>query len=121
MRAYEFVVESVGQLSKRHQEASQSVHKIRDKGGYDRIYHLNRFMMAMACADGRDRKPVDMDEASWVEKFNTAHPYTEAEHNMIYQAMGAVPSEHQEPVPFSPSAELETVNVESPVKPFKGY
>lgn len=121
MRAREFVTESSGSLSHRAEQASQGVHKMRDKGGYDRIYHLNRIMMAMASADGKSKKPVDMDDASWVEKYNTAHPYTEAEHNMIHQAMATVPSEHQQTVPFSKSEEVKSVNADSILKPFGGY
>lgn len=121
MRACEFIFESEGQVSHRHEQASQGIHKMRDKGGYDRIYHLNRMMMAMAKADGKDKKPVDMDSSSWVEKYNTAHPYTEEEHNMVHQAMATVPSEHQQTVPFSKSEEVKSVNADSVLKPFKGY
>lgn len=121
MRAREFVFETVGKISHRAEQASVGLHKVRDSGGYDRLYMLNRLGMAMAMADGKDKKSVDMDEASWAEKFNTVHPYTEAEHNMLHQAMGAIPHEHQEVVPLSKSEEPKAVNVESPVKPFKGY
>jgi len=116
MRAHEFVSESKeGKVSKRAEQATQGMHKVRDSGGYDRTYHLNRLGMAMASADGKDKKPVQMDSASWVEKFNTVHPYTEAEHNMLHQAMNTVPTEHQEVVPFSKSMELDSTNKNSPI------
>lgn len=116
MRASEFVNESKeGKVSKRAEQATRGMHKVRDSGGYDRTYHLNRLGMAMAQADGKDKKPVDMDSASWVEKFNTVHPYTEAEYNMLYQAMKTVPTEHQEVVPFSKSMELDSTNKNSPI------
>jgi hypothetical protein len=116
MRAHEFVSESKeGKVSKRASHATPGIHKVRDAGGYDRTYHLNRLGMAMASADGKDKKPVQMDSASWVEKFNTVHPYTEAEHNMLHQAMNTVPTEHQEVVPFSKSMELDSTNKSSPI------
>lgn len=121
MRAHEFVFESVGKISHRAKQASVGAHKVRDKGGYDRLYMLNRIGMAMAMADGKNKKPVDMDEASWVEKFNTVHPYTEAEHNMLHQAMATVPAEHQQVVPQSKSKEPDAVNIVSPIEQFKGY
>lgn len=121
MRASEFIVESEGKMPKEAEQATQGTHKVRDKGGYDRTYHMNRMMMAMAKADGKNKKPVDMDEASYVEKFNTAHPYTEEEHNMIHQAMATIPTEHKEVVPFSKSQEMSDTHKTSPVKGFKGY
>ena len=104
-----------GKVSKRAAHATPGIHKVRDAGGYDRTYHLNRLGMAMASADGKDKKPVQMDSASWVEKFNTVHPYTEAEHNMLHQAMNTIPTEHQEVVPFSKSMELDSTNKNSPI------
>jgi hypothetical protein len=121
MRAREFVTEAEGKLHKSAAAASQGTHKLRDKGGYDRSNHLNRIMMAAAMADGRSKKPVDMDEASWVEKYNTAHPYTEEEHNMLHQAMATIPTEHKEVVPFSKSQEHSEIHKTSPVNGFKGY
>jgi len=121
MRATEFVVEGEGKLSKRAENASQGTHKMRDVGGYDRVYHMNRMMMAMACADGKDKKPLKMDASSWVEKYNTAHPYTEQEHNMLHQAMATIPTEHHEVVPFSRSQEPDDTHKISPVAGFRGY
>ena len=62
-----------------------------------------------------------MDNASFVEKYNTAHPYTEEEHNMLHQAMKTIPTEHQEVVPWSKSMEMDDTNKTSPVSGFKGY
>ena len=121
MRAREFIFEAEGTMHAHAQAASQGTHKTRDKGGYDRTNHLNRMMMATAMADGRSKKPVDMDAASWVEKYNTAHPYTEEEHNMLHQAMATIPTEHKEVVPFSKSSEMNDTHKVSPVKGFKGY
>ena len=96
MRAQEFIVEAEGKMHHHASNASQGTHKTRDVGGYDRVYHMNRIMMAAAMADGKSKKPVDMDSASWIEKYNTAHPYTEEEHNMLHQAMATIPTEHKE-------------------------
>ena len=116
MRAHEFVNESKeGKISKRAAQATKGAHKVRDKGGYDRIYYLNRLTMAMASADGKDKKPIKMDSSSWVEKYNTVHPYTEAEHNMLHQAMKTIPTDHHEVVPFSKSMELDSTNKSSPI------
>ena len=121
MRATEFIVEGEGKMHHHASNASQGTHKTRDKGGYDRTNHLNRMMMATAMADGKSKKPVDMDSASWVEKYNTAHPYTEEEHNMLHQAMATIPTEHKEVVPFSKSKESDDTHKTSPMKAFRGY
>ena len=70
--------------------------RMRDVGGYDRTYHLNRIMMAAAMADGRSEKPVEMDPASFVEKYNVAIPYSDAEELMMYQAMATIPTDGKE-------------------------
>jgi len=121
MRAQEFIAEGEGKMHKHAVAASPGTHKTRDKGGYDRTNHLNRLMMATAMADGKSKKPVDMDSASWIEKYNTAHPYTEEEHNMLHQAMATIPTEHKEVVPFSKSQEADDTHKISPVIGFKGY
>lgn len=121
MRASEFLSEGEGKIPEEAEQATKGTHKVRDVGGYDRVYHMNRLMMAMAQADGKSKKPVGMDSSSYVEKYNTAHPYTEEEHNMLHQAMKTVPTEHQEIVPWSKSSEMEDTHKVSPVKGFKGY
>lgn len=122
MRASEFLNEDKeGKISKRAEQATQGVMKARDVGGYDRVYWLNRAMMAAACADGEDEKKLDLDSSSWSEKFNTIHPYTEKEWKMMKQVIATVPTESQTIVPWSPSMEPESTNAQSLVKPFKGY
>lgn len=122
MRAREFLLEKQeGQITKRQQQSTVGLHKFRDPGGYDRAYELNRVMMAVACADGTDA-PIDMDQASWVGKYNTASPYTEEEHKMMQQAFKAVGSETYDLNHGDlKSKELESTNKVSPVKGFKGY
>jgi hypothetical protein len=121
MRAKEFVTEAEGKMHPHAATASRGTFKTRDKGGYDRTNHLNRMMMATAMADGKSTKPVEMDEASWVEKYNTVHPYTKEEHNMLHQAMATIPTEHTEVVPWSGSKEMDDTHKVSPVTGFKGY
>lgn len=122
MRAREFLAEKQeGKLTKRQQQPTVGLHKFRDPGGYDRAYELNRVMMAVACADGTDA-PIDMDQASWVGKYNTASPYTKEEQKMLKQAFKAVGSEtHDLNHGDLESKELESTNKSSPVKGFKGY
>ena len=121
MRASEFLTEGDGKMHDQHSQASQGVFKARDVGGYDRIYHMNRLWMAMAMADGKSQDAVDMDSASFAEKYNTVHPYTEEEYNMFVSATKTVPTDRKGVVPYSKSQEPEDTNKQSLVKPFKGY
>jgi hypothetical protein len=99
MRAKEFISEA-GKAGKMPKELKQVGNggetRMRDIGGYDRTYHLNRIWMATAMADGKSKKPVDMDASSWAEKYNVAVPYTDEEHLMILQAMATIPTDGQE-------------------------
>ena len=70
-----------------------NIYRARDVGGYDRVYHMNRLMMAMAKADGKSTKAVDSPAETWFEKYNTIHPYTDAEANMAKSAMNTVPTD----------------------------
>ena len=117
MRAKEFINESTpaGDLSKDMHNANKGAFKMRDVGGYDRTYHLNRIWMAAAMADGKSAKPVEMDSASWVEKYNVAFPYTDAEHLMVMAAMATIPTDGQELTKRSKSTEPDDTNKVSPV------
>ena len=116
MRAKEFIIEAEGKIKKKHAAVQQGVRKSRDKGGYDRVYHMNRLWMATAMADGKNpNKAVDMDEASWIEKFNTQHPYTQEEYNMFRQAEKTIPTDSKEVIPWSKSMEPEDTHKVSPV------
>lgn len=117
MRAKEFINESTptGKLSKDMHNANKGAFKMRDVGGYDRTYHLNRIWMAAAMADGQSAKPVEMDSASWVEKYNVAFPYTDAEHLMVMAAMATIPTDGQELTKRSKSKEPDDTYTTSPV------
>lgn len=117
MRAYEFINEAKkeGKLTKNQKTSMGAVHKSRDVGGYDRTNHAYRMGMAMAMADGKSKKAVDMDSASWIEKYNTMHPYTQEEHNMIHSAMKTIPTDHKTVSDDSKSRENDDTHKVSPV------
>ena len=123
MRANEFVVEhkNIGKLSKRNQQATVGLHKFRDENFADRVYELNRIMMAAASNDG-DKFTFDMDGESWAGRNDVAAPYTQEEVNKLKLAYGAVGSKHWD---FNKgdirSQEHPAVNTTSPVQAFKGY
>lgn len=126
MRAKEFITEYYngevarsGKLRKRHQQPTKGLHIFTDTN-YDRIYMLNRVMMAVASADGIE-KPV-VDGESWIGKRNTAHPYTDVEHRMLKHAYDAVGVPHNDLNDGDlESKELNDTNTVSPIKPFKGF
>lgn len=115
MRAIEFIIESTprGKMRKDAVQKSVGAYTMRDPGGYDRTYHLNRIMMAAAMSDGSG-KPVDMDSSSWVEKYNTAHPYTELEHGMMKAALKTIPSDAKSEINDHASKETKHTHTVSP-------
>jgi hypothetical protein len=117
MRAKEFIKEAKpgGKMPKDLENKSQGAIRMRDVGGYDRIYHMNRIGMAVAMADGQSKKPVEMDSSSFVEKFNVAFPYTDAEELMMFQAMATIPTDGTELAKRSKSKESDDTNTASPV------
>ena len=122
MRANEFVSESkVGKISKRQQHSTRGLNIFSKKiDSYDRLYDLNRLMMAVASSDGIN--PIDMDAESWIGKHNTAHPYTKEEQAMLKLAYEAAGLEYIDLNNGDmDSEELSDTNTKSIVKPFKGY
>jgi len=103
------------QMRRHHEDVGVGAYRARDVGGYDRIYHMNRLMMAMAKADGQSTRAVDSPADTWFEKYNTIHPYTEQEHNMAQAAMKTVPTDGKEVTRDHRSHETETVHKTSPV------
>lgn len=123
MRAKDFIQESNKKVRrnvmKRHQQASTGLNTF-GRSNYDNTYDLNRVMMAVAMTDGK-QKP-DIDQEAWAAKYNTAHPYTEVEQDMLKLAYA------EAGIPFQDlnagdlkSRELEDTQTQSPIKPFKGY
>lgn len=116
MRLYELISEQkTTKVSKDLENVSHGIYRARDTGGYDRTYHMNRIMMAMAKADGKSCDPVDSPADTWFEKYNTMHPYTKEEDNMVQAAMKSVPTDGRNVVPYSKSMENDDVNKYSPV------
>jgi hypothetical protein len=122
MRAKEFITENIGDLPTGHSNPMKASTLVRDPGGYDRIYYINRLGMAMAAADGVNDKKIDgVDESSWVEKYNTVHAYTDAEQKMIDAAIKTIPTDSATGVTTSKSTEPNDIHKISPVTGFKGY
>lgn len=116
MKVIEIIREhKTSERKKSHDDASQGAIRMRDVGGYDRTYHMNRIMMAAAVADGKSTKAVDSPADTWFEKYNTAHPYTKEEDNMIQSAMKTVPTDGKVVSSFGKSKEHSSVNKVSPV------
>lgn len=120
MRAKEFISEmKKGKLSNRQQYSTKGLHLFTDSN-FDRIYMLNRVMMAAAMSDGTTIP--DMPGESWAAKYNTAHPYSEIEHDMLINAYKAVGVEYKDLNKGDlDSSELFSTNKTSPINPFKGY
>jgi hypothetical protein len=122
MRAREFVTEdAVGKISKRNQNATVGLHKFRDLNFADRVYELNRVMMAVASNNGKEFVfPVDGE--SWAGRNDIAAPYTQVEQDMLnlaYKAIGSKATDINKG--DLRSQEHPAVNKTSPVTGFKGY
>ena len=122
MRAHEFLIEKqAGKISKRQQQSTRGLHVFSKRiDSYDRLYDLNRLMMAVASSDGVN--PIEMDSESWAGKHNTAHPYTKEEQAMLKLAYKAAGLEYKDLNNGDmDSEELESTHTASPVIAFKGY
>ena len=121
MRAREFVAEAhVGPVGKRRGAATRGLHKFRDETYADRLYELNRVMMAAACTDGTF--VPELDQESWAGRHDIAAPYTKQEADMMKRAYEATGSWNQDLNDGDmESRELDSVNKQSPLKGFAGY
>lgn len=121
MRAREFIAEqTVGRIGKRRQSATRGLHKFRDEQFADRIYELNRVMMAAASTDGSF--VPDLDGESWSGRHDVAAPYTKEEHEMMKRAYEATGAWHRDLNHGDlDSEELKSTNKVSPIKGFAGY
>jgi hypothetical protein len=121
MRAKEFIIErKIAKPTKRQNQSTKGLHKFRDPGGYDRTYELNRVMMAAACSDGTT--PLTIDAETYSGRYNTAHPYTQLESDMLKQAYKAVGTDAKDLNHGDlRSMELDSTNAVSPVIGFKGF
>jgi hypothetical protein len=121
MRSREFVSEQkVGDIGQRKSVATVGLNKFRDNQYADRVYELNRVMMAVATTDGTNDATVDGE--SWAGRNNVAAPYTKIEQQMLEKAFKAVGSNHSDLNHGDlDSKEHSAVNTASPVQAFKGY
>lgn len=126
MRASEFVCAHLtetadAKISRRLQAATRGLNIFSKKiDSYDRLYDLNRLMMAVASSDGVT--PIKMDAESWVGKHNTAQPYTEQEQAMLKQAYRAAGLTYKDLNKGNmDSEEMKEVNTVSPIQSFRGY
>ena len=115
MRIKDIVQESAEtDIKPRLQQATVGLNKFRDNNFADRIYELNRVMMAAAMADGIT--PIQIDTESWAGRNNIAAPYTEQEQKMLVQAFNAVGSHYTDLNHGDlTSSELKSTNTVSPV------
>lgn len=117
MKIKEIITEDkIGELPPRLQQSTVGLDKFRDKQFADRIYELNRVMMAVASSDGQTPLKIEIDSESWAGRNNLAFPYTPEEQKMLKQAFGAVGSHYQDLNKGNmKSEELKTTNTKSPV------
>jgi hypothetical protein len=122
VRAYEFINESVGRgdISKVNQYASVGLNTFSDAERINSDYALNRVMMAAAGCDGKTMASVP--QHSWVGKYKSAHPYTQIEQDILKMAYEAIGVRWEDlNVGDLQSQELDSTQINSPIKPFKGY
>lgn len=121
MRASEFISEGKrAKITNRQGRASVGLDLFRDREFADRVYELNRVMMAAAMADGTN--PINVDSESWSGRENVAAPYSAIEQKMLTQAFKAIGSEHHDLTNGDlRSQEVPNTNTTSPVLGFKGF
>jgi hypothetical protein len=119
MRAKEFVIEArAGKIGHRNRQATVGLNKFSDVS--DRVYELNRVMMAVASTDGTF--VPDIDNESWVGHMNVSMPYTDVEQNMMEKAFQAVGIDYEDLNHGDlRSQEVKSTYTKSPVTGFKGY
>lgn len=127
MRSNEFITEQTaengshgkrkGKLHPRHKATMGMIHKV--AGTADRTYDLNRAMMAVASSNGKEFSHDPTGE-SWIGRSNMAAPYTQAEHDMLHHAYGAIGTPIEAAVDDNRREPHDTHKI-SPVTGFKGY
>lgn len=88
--------EKVGKIPPRLQQATVGLDKFRDQQFADRVYELNRVMMAVAASDGISPLAPEVDAESWAGRNNLAFPYTPEEQKMLKAAFGVVGSHYED-------------------------
>jgi hypothetical protein len=106
----------VGEVSQRFQQSTVGLNKFRDNQFADRVYELNRIMMAVASSDGVTPLSPKIDPESWAGRNNIAVPYTKEEQAMLKQAFVAIGSHHEDMNHGDTrSMELKSTYTDSPV------
>ncbi len=115
MKIKDIIVENINaDIPPRLQQATVGLTRFRDGQFADRIYELNRVMMAAAMADGIS--PITIDQESWAGRNNIAAPYTKQEQAMLTQAFDAVGSHYTDLNHGDlDSEELKSTNAVSPI------
>jgi hypothetical protein len=89
----------------------------RDNGGLDRTHNLYRIMLAAAVADGKTQDAIPgIDGLTWHSKYNTAHPYTKEEFNMMMSAFKTIGADWHQPV-MNDQCEPDEIHTKSPMTP----
>lgn len=119
MKIKEVILEgSPAKIAKRLQQATVGLNLFRDTEFADRVYEINRVMMAAAMADGKS--PIKIDHESWAGRHDIAAPYTQEEQKILKQAFAAVGSWHRDLNKGDlKSRELKSTNKQSPIAKFK--
>jgi hypothetical protein len=125
MRANEFIVEggagsnngSKGKLHPHQESAMGMIHKF--AGTADRIYDLNRAMMAVASSDGKTMSHEPKEE-SRIRRNTMASPDPKVEDDMLHHAYKSIGTPIESALSDDRS-EPDDTNKVSPHKPFKGY
>jgi hypothetical protein len=115
MRATEFITESrVGKMHQTHQAGSPGAY---GGHGMDKYYDLYRASMLMGLSP---EDLADVDTSSWIASQPFIGTYTDvdlAKMQAALKALGIKPKTHIS----GPSEEHKEVNIQSPIKSFKGY
>lgn len=121
MRAKEFIVEEKdGKISVEKQFPTRGLHIFRDNDFQDRHYEMLRLGMALASTDGEI--DPNIDNTSYIGKWNSVHPYTDVEQKMLKKAYNALGTMYKDLNNGDlRSQEPPGGNTKSLLKPFKGY
>lgn len=116
MKIWEIIGESVEpEMGKNYKKASGRVDLFTDPDQWDRTHHLDRVMRAAAQADGKGGK-IEVNNNGWAGKYNTAHPYSPQEEDMMDEVYAALGTTVKRAVVDSHRTEREDVHKISPIR-----
>lgn len=118
MKIIELLESVEGEIPKRHQNSTKGLHVFKDGEKWNSDYTHYRVMMAAACTDGK--KDVDMDTKSWIGKYKSSHPYSQADQEKLKKAYKAAGANYKDLNHNDlTSQELDSTNTVSPVAKIK--